>query len=64
MVSEQGPDGQAGFGQAESTAGVLLGHCTLGPGTHCLSGFPKRLTVEAEMWTELPEVEGHKSFSL
>ena len=25
MVSEQGPDGQAGFGQAESTAGGAQG---------------------------------------
>ena len=56
--------GRLDLDRQRAQQGVLRGHCTLGPGTHCLSGFPKRLTVEAEMWTELPEVEGHKSFSL
>ena len=40
----------------ESTAGVPRGLRALGPGTHCLSGFPKRLTAEAGLWAALPGV--------
>lgn len=45
----------------ESTAGEPRGYCALGPGTHCLSGFPKRLTAEAVGRTS--RSWGHKSFS-
>lgn len=40
----------------ESTAGVPQGGRALGPGTHCLSRFPKRLTAEAGLWAALPGV--------
>lgn len=40
----------------ESTPGVPGGRRALGPGTHCLSRFPKRLTAEAGLWAALPGV--------
>ena len=69
MVFEQGLMGRLDLDTQrwtaqESTAGVPRGLRALGPGTHCLSGFPKRLTVETGTWAALPGEKGHKSFSL
>ena len=61
MVFEQGLMGRLDLDTQrwtaqESTAGVPGGCRALGPGTHCLSGFPKRLTAEAGLWAALPGV--------